>query len=73
MLDELGILGLRIQRMPHDEGEFGRPNRYPYATVCSPSCHDTTTTRAWYEADRHRRARGVAVVALPCWGLDAML
>ena len=57
VLDELGILGLRIQRMPHDEGEFGRPNRYPYATVCSPSCHDTTTTRAWYEADRHRRAR----------------
>lgn len=57
VLDELGILGLRIQRMPHDEGEFGRPNRYPYATVCSPSCHDTTTTRAWYETDRHRRAR----------------
>ena len=57
VLDELGILGLRIQRMPHEPGEFGRPNRYPYATVCSPSCHDTTTTRAWYEADRHRRAR----------------
>ena len=57
VLEELGILGLRIQRMPHDEGEFGRPSRYPYETVCSPSCHDTTTTRAWYEADAARRGR----------------
>lgn len=57
VLEELGILGLRIQRMPHEEGEFGRPERYPYQTVCSPSCHDTTTTRAWYEADAGRRCR----------------
>ena len=57
VLEELGILGLRIQRMPHEEGEFGCPDRYPYETVCSPSCHDTTTTRAWYEADAGRRAR----------------
>jgi 4-alpha-glucanotransferase len=57
VLEELGILGLRIQRMPFEEGEFGRPSRYPYETVCSPSCHDTTTTRAWYEADAGRRAR----------------
>ena len=56
VLEELGILGLRIQRMPHEPGEFGRPERYPYDTVCSPSCHDTTTTRAWYEADAARRA-----------------
>jgi 4-alpha-glucanotransferase len=84
VLEELGILGLRIQRMPHAEGdgngdrsgdgggdgegggdgggggggvEFGRPGGYPYQTVCSPSCHDTSTTRAWYEADAGRRAR----------------
>ena len=58
VLEELGILGLRIQRMPRaEDGEFGKPERYPYETVCSPSCHDTTTTRAWYEEDKDRRAR----------------
>ena len=62
VLEELGILGLRIQRMPHEPGEFGRPERYPYDTVCSPSCHDTTTTRAWYEADAARRARFAKIV-----------
>lgn len=44
---ELGVVGLRIQRMPPNDGEFDRPAEYPYLTVCSPSCHDTTTTRAW--------------------------
>ena len=62
VLEELGILGLRIQRMPHDGGEFGRPERYPYETVCSPSCHDTSTTRAWYEADPARRDRYAKLV-----------
>ena len=62
VLEDLGILGLRIQRMPHDAhgGEFGKPETYAYDTVCSPSCHDTTTTRAWYEADEARRRRFAA-------------
>jgi 4-alpha-glucanotransferase len=37
--------------------EFGDPAAYPYATVASPSSHDTSTTRAWYEADAERRER----------------
>jgi len=59
VLEDLGILGLRIQRMPHDasSGEFGKPETYAHGTVCSPSCHDTITTRAWYEADAARRRR----------------
>tara|TARA_B110000977_G_scaffold198716_1_gene284204 strand:+ start:6638 stop:10045 length:3408 start_codon:yes stop_codon:yes gene_type:complete len=61
VLEDLGILGLRIQRMPHDgRCEFGVPSTYAYDTVCSPSCHDTITTRAWYEADETRRARFAA-------------
>lgn len=62
VLEDLGILGLRIQRMPHDArgGEFGKPETYAYDTVCSPSCHDTSTTRAWYEADEARRRRFAA-------------
>eukprot|EP00741_Cyanophora_paradoxa_P017287 tig00020961_g16697.t1 len=51
-LDELSILGLRIQRMTTDpKQEFGVPARYPYMTVCTPSCHDMSTIRAWWEED----------------------
>ncbi len=50
--------GLRIQRMPSEPGqEFGEPGGYPYMVVCSPSCHDTSTTRAWFEEDASRRER----------------
>lgn len=52
---ELGVVGLRIQRMPPNDGQFDRPGTYPYLTVCSPSCHDTTTTRAWWEQDHGRQ------------------
>ena len=59
VMAELGILGLRIQRMPPvgESAEFGRPHTYSYLTVCSPSCHDTMTTRAWWEEDADRRRR----------------
>lgn len=50
--------GLRIQRMPSEENqEFGNPAGYDYMTVASPSCHDTSTTRAWWEEDAERRER----------------
>ena len=53
-----GCTGLRIQRMSASPGhEFGDPASYPYMTVASPSCHDTSTTRAWYEEDADRRER----------------
>ena len=57
VLKALGLLGLRIQRMPVGEGEFGEPSKYPYMSVCSPSCHDTTPVRAWWEEDEQRAAR----------------
>jgi len=44
--------------MPSEAGqEFGDPAAYPYMTVASPSCHDTSTTRAWWEQDAGRRER----------------
>eukprot|EP00897_Mesotaenium_endlicherianum_P007076 jgi/Mesen1/6397/ME000329S05559 len=56
VLNELGLLGLRIQRMPTGPGkEFNNPADYEYLTVCAPSCHDTSTLRAWYEEDAQRR------------------
>lgn len=53
VLDELGILGLRIQRWP-SHGNFGDPAQYGYLTVASPSCHDCSTVRGWWEEDRWR-------------------
>ncbi|HJO96069.1 MAG TPA: 4-alpha-glucanotransferase [Victivallales bacterium] len=53
VMDELGLLSLRIQRMPKDEKlTFGIPSQYPYMSVCSPSCHDMSTIRGWWEEDR---------------------
>lgn len=47
-LQELGLIGLRIQRMPNEMGvEFNNPATYPYLSVASPSCHDVSPLRAW--------------------------
>ena len=60
VLEGLGVLGLRVQRMPAEAGaEFGDPASYPYLAVASPSTHDTPPLRAWWEdatgADRRAR------------------
>jgi len=52
VMNHLKILGLRIQRMPSDPKiEFYHPEDYPYMTVCTPSVHDTSTLRGWWEED----------------------
>jgi len=54
VLSDLGILGLRIQRMPTAAAgpgaRFDSPSAYPHASVCAPSCHDVPSTRAWWQA-----------------------
>ncbi|XP_076941178.1 4-alpha-glucanotransferase DPE2-like [Bidens hawaiensis] len=56
VMQELGLIGLRIQRMPSEADlEFGIPSQYDYMTVCAPSCHDCSTLRAWWEEDEDRR------------------
>lgn len=58
VMQELGLIGLRIQRMPSEPDlEFGIPSQYSYMTVCAPSCHDCSTMRAWWEEDEERRCR----------------
>ena len=50
VMDELGILSLEIQRMPKEFGtELGNPAHYPYWSVASPSSHDTSNIRAFWE------------------------
>lgn len=58
VMQELGLIGLRIQRMPSEPNcEFGIPSQYSYMTVCAPSCHDCSTLRAWWEENEGRRSR----------------
>lgn len=37
--------------------EFADPSHYSYWSVASPSSHDTTPVRAWFDADEARRER----------------
>ncbi len=52
VMNDLGILSLEVQRMPKDpKKEFGHPAHYPYLSVATPSSHDTSTIRGWWEED----------------------
>ncbi len=53
VMRELAILSLEIQRMPKDpKREFFHPNDAPYLSVVTPSTHDMSTIRGWWEEDR---------------------
>ncbi|MEZ4910056.1 MAG: 4-alpha-glucanotransferase [Saprospiraceae bacterium] len=56
VMRQLNILSLEIQRMPKGQNEFGKVKSYPYFSVSSPSCHDMSTIRGWWEAD-HEMAK----------------
>jgi 4-alpha-glucanotransferase len=52
VMNELGILSLEVQRMPKNPKiTFGHPANYPYLSVATPSSHDTSTIRGWWEED----------------------
>lgn len=58
VMDQLGILSLEIQRMPKKTGvEFFHPADAPYLSVISPSTHDMSTLRAWWEEDGAKTRR----------------
>ncbi|HWR33427.1 MAG TPA: 4-alpha-glucanotransferase, partial [Chitinophagaceae bacterium] len=55
VMRQLGILSLEIQRMPKDpKKEFFHPNDAPYMSVITPSTHDMSTIRGWWEENRER-------------------
>ena len=55
VMKQLGILSLEIQRMPKDpQKEFFHPADAPYLSVITPSTHDMSTIRAWWEENRER-------------------
>ncbi|MBP7272527.1 MAG: 4-alpha-glucanotransferase [Saprospiraceae bacterium] len=51
VMRDLNILTLEIQRMPKGETSFADTKTYPYGSVCSPSSHDMSTIRGWWEGD----------------------
>jgi 4-alpha-glucanotransferase len=52
VMKDLGFLSLEIQRMPKAMGvEFSRPADAPYLSVVTPSTHDMSTIRGWWEED----------------------
>ncbi|HRX95023.1 MAG TPA: 4-alpha-glucanotransferase, partial [Chitinophagaceae bacterium] len=55
VMQQLGLLSLEIQRMPKDpKKEFFHPNDAPYLSVITPSTHDMSTVRGWWEENRER-------------------
>ncbi len=58
VMKQLGILSLEIQRMPKDpKKEFFNPSDAPYLSVVTPSTHDMSTIRGWWEEDRQKTQR----------------
>ena len=55
VMQQLGILSLEIQRMPKKTNtEFFHPYDAPYLSVITPSTHDMSTIRGWWEENRER-------------------
>jgi 4-alpha-glucanotransferase len=58
VMKQLGILSLEIQRMPKNtQKEFFHPNDAPYMSVVTPSTHDMSTIRGWWEENRAKTQR----------------
>ncbi|GAB2815479.1 4-alpha-glucanotransferase [Ferruginibacter profundus] len=58
VMQRLGILSLEIQRMPKKStSEFFHPNDAPYMSVVTPSTHDMSTIRGWWQEDRVKTQR----------------
>jgi 4-alpha-glucanotransferase len=53
VMKQLGILSLEIQRMPKAVNkQFFHPADAPYLSVVTPSTHDMSTVRSWWEEDK---------------------
>jgi 4-alpha-glucanotransferase len=55
VMKQLGFLSLEIQRMPKDpQLEFFHPKDAPYMSVVTPSSHDMSTIRGWWEESKEK-------------------
>jgi 4-alpha-glucanotransferase len=72
VLDELGILGLRVLRWTRRWNEFGQPyvpvSEYPRLSVACLSVHDSSSLREWWDVEADRPATWTFAAA--CLGRD---
>ena len=55
VMHQLGLLSLEIQRMPKNPHTlFFHPKDAPYLSVVTPSTHDMSTIRGWWEENEHQ-------------------
>jgi 4-alpha-glucanotransferase len=55
VMQQLGILSLEVQRMPKAPNTtFFNPKDAPYLSVVTPSSHDTSTIRGWWEENKEK-------------------
>jgi 4-alpha-glucanotransferase len=59
VLRDLGILSLKVNRWARSWNAPGQPyipvKEYPEASVCTPSVHDTSTLRQWWDEESDHR------------------
>jgi 4-alpha-glucanotransferase len=68
VMDQLGILSLKVQRMPTRQGiEVNQPADYPYASVCTTATHDMAPLRQWWEDQVEDPLRRDICDQLPGW------
>lgn len=54
-MQQLAILSLQVQRMPKDaQHSFIPLSEVPYLSVVTPSTHDMSTIRAWWEENKNQ-------------------
>lgn len=69
VMKDLGILSLEIQRMAKNpKTEFLSPTDIPYWSVCSPSTHDMSPIRLWWEEESPERRQRFCNRELGWWG-----
>lgn len=51
VLEERTILEMIIQRSPKSKNTFDKTEEFPWLAVCTPSVHDTSCLREWWEED----------------------
>ncbi|MDR0794313.1 MAG: 4-alpha-glucanotransferase [Chitinophagaceae bacterium] len=58
VMQRLNILSLEVQRMSKQASqEFSDPLQAPYLSVVTPSTHDTSTIRGWWQEDAEKIQR----------------
>jgi len=65
VLEDLNILGLRVERWSDRDGRLCIPESYPRLTVSTTSTHDSSTLRSWWQEHGWNRDEYFHTLNLP--------